>query len=120
LGKPVIAVVEAEPYYTKDLLTMAPYAVGFTPYHIPRVEGQQENIDALITDLASIPAAGSCQLNNPTPEQLPDPAYVQSIIAQSIAINLCEPGIYAVAGFVFDARNGNVVLVELPSYPREY
>jgi peptidoglycan/xylan/chitin deacetylase (PgdA/CDA1 family) len=120
LGKPVIAVVEAEPYYTHNLLTLAPYAAGFTPYHIPRVEGQQENIDALIADLASIPAAGSCQLNNPTPERLTDPEYVQSIIAQSIAQGLCGQGIYAVAGMVFDARSGNVVQVKLPDYPREY
>jgi peptidoglycan/xylan/chitin deacetylase (PgdA/CDA1 family) len=120
LGKPVIAVVEAEPNYSRKLLTRAPYASGYTPYHIPRFEGQQENIDALIADLPAIPAAQACELNNLSPARLTEAEYVQGIITEAITQGRCGTGIYAAAGMLFDARQADVTKIEIPVAPREY
>ncbi|MBA4419596.1 MAG: hypothetical protein C0391_00420 [Anaerolinea sp.] len=120
LGKPVLGIVEAEPFYVRENLVLAPYLDGYNPYHIPRIEGQQINIDELIKDKDYLPVAGECELNNPAPENEGDSEYLRIHIAEAVASNRCPAGVYAISGYLFRVDQSSVEQISLPDYPREY
>jgi peptidoglycan/xylan/chitin deacetylase (PgdA/CDA1 family) len=119
-GKPVLGIVDAEPHYVRKNLMIAPYVQGYNPYRIPRIEGQQENIDQLIKDLDYIPVAESCQINNPTPDSTKQPEYLKQQILQAVSTGRCSDGVYAVEGQLFRVQAGSVETITLPVYPKQF
>lgn len=112
-GKHVLGIVDAEPNYARKLLVSAPYTEGFDHYHIPRFEGQTDNIDQLVADKDLIPMAGVCMLNNPQPALAMDVDYLTDQISQALASGRCSDGVYAVNWHLFRVANGIISEIKM-------
>lgn len=85
-----------------------PYSRKFDRFHIPRIAARPVTIQYLLDHRDDFPAAESCRVGPLDPAKLMDKNYLAAQIELMTAAEMCPAGIYAVNGWIFDARRSFV------------
>ncbi len=88
-----------------------PYSPEFNRFRIPRIGARPVTIQYLVDHKDDVPASESCRLGPLDPSRISDRDYLASQIEAATASEICPQGIYAVNGWIFDARASFVALI---------
>jgi len=109
---PAMGVLEASPYFSPKYLMKPPYDAGFSPWHIPRFNGNNANVEKIIQQLDQFPVAQECILQVDLAQGGSDNLLVGAI-QEAVKDGLCPAGVYAVENLLFRADGKTVTLLEL-------
>lgn len=88
-----------------------PYSPKFDRFHIPRIEARPATIQYLLDHKDDFPAAESCRLGPLDPARLADKNYIAAQIELMTGLEICPTGIYALNGWIFDARRSSAAQI---------
>ncbi len=111
-GQPIEAIFEAD-YHYKPKYMLAPYAVGFDRFHLPRMEGLNGAIDLMEAKKDLFPPVSACQVGPLDSTQTADPDYLAKQVTNAVRGGRCQPGIYSLSGFLFRATPVSATLIQI-------
>jgi hypothetical protein len=88
-----------------------PYSPKFNRFHIPRIAARPVTVQYLIEHKDEFPAAESCLLESFDASKLSNRNTIAAQIETMVDSEMCPMGIYAVNGWIFDARQASVTQV---------
>ncbi|MBI5932827.1 MAG: hypothetical protein HY867_03895 [Chloroflexi bacterium] len=88
-----------------------PYSSRFDRFNIPRIAARPVTVQYLLDHKDDFPAAESCQLGPLDPVRLADKNYIAAQIELMTGAERCPTGIYALNGWIFDARADSTALI---------
>ena len=115
-GTPVQAIFEAD-YAYRPRYMPAPYLPTFDRYHLPRMEGLQDAMRLMETHQDLFPPVSACPVGPLDPAKAADAAYLAGKIKLLVASGACQPGVYALNGWLFRATAEGVSPITLPAAP---
>lgn len=107
-GAPVTAILEADDAYHAKLFP-SPYSTEYDPWHVPRINGTWDAIDAILQMSADIPTASQCDLGYVSPDSAIHSNDVMNAILARVHDGRCPQGLYIVGDLAFQADENGII-----------